>query len=161
MDKLLCPACRGWLADLGAHQVDDLAIAGTFETPSSATSHPSNLLRADNGKVDAPPPMHTRVFRLQHASAADAMNLLDGLMGKTPDLAITSDKRLNAVFARGSTDKIDEIEARIKQHLKSLFGCRHAEVRSISGTMANDAVISKFVNHGDVVMVNSTPAGGN
>lgn len=58
------------------------------------------------------------------------------------------------------TDKIDEIEARLKQHLKSLFSCRHVEVRSISGTVANDGVISRFVNHGDVVMVNSTPGGG-
>lgn len=58
------------------------------------------------------------------------------------------------------TDKIDEIEQRIKQHLRSLFGCRHVEVRSISGTMANDAVISRFVNPGDVVMVNSTAGGG-
>ena len=58
------------------------------------------------------------------------------------------------------TDKIDEIEARVKQHLKSLFGCRHVEVRSISGTIANDAVISRFVSPGDVVMVNSTSGGG-
>ena len=58
------------------------------------------------------------------------------------------------------TDKIDEIEQRIKQHLRSLFGCRHVEVRSISGTMANDAVISRFVSPGDVVMVNSTAGGG-
>ncbi len=58
------------------------------------------------------------------------------------------------------TDKIDEIEARIKQHLRSLFGSRHVEVRSISGTIANDAVISRFVGPGDVVMVNSTSGGG-
>ncbi|MEO2044990.1 MAG: serine hydroxymethyltransferase [Pirellulales bacterium] len=58
------------------------------------------------------------------------------------------------------TDKIDEIEARVKQHLKSLFSCRHVEVRSISGTIANDAVISRFVSPGDVVMVNSTSGGG-
>ena len=58
------------------------------------------------------------------------------------------------------TDKIDEIEARLKLHLKSLFGCRHVEVRSISGTVANDGVISRFVSPNDVVMVNSTPGGG-
>ena len=58
------------------------------------------------------------------------------------------------------TDKIDEIEARVKQHLKSLFSSRHVEVRSISGTIANDTVISRFVQHGDLVMVNSTPGGG-
>ena len=58
------------------------------------------------------------------------------------------------------TDKIDEIEARLKLHLKSLFNCRHVEVRSISGTVANDGVISRFVTPNDVVMVNSTPGGG-
>jgi len=58
------------------------------------------------------------------------------------------------------TDKIDEIETRVKQHLKSLFSCRYAEVRSISGTMANDAVISRFVGSNDIVMVNSTAGGG-
>jgi glycine hydroxymethyltransferase len=58
------------------------------------------------------------------------------------------------------TDKIDEIEARVKQHLKSLFGARHVEVRPISGTVANDSVISRYVAPGDVVMVNSTSGGG-
>ena len=58
------------------------------------------------------------------------------------------------------TDKIDEIEARVKQHLRALFGCRRVEVRSISGTVANDGVISRYVAPGDIVMVNSTPGGG-
>jgi len=44
--------------------------------------------------------------------------------------------------------------------LKMLFRCDHAEVRPISGTNANEAVFSRFVNPGDVVMVNSTPTGG-
>ena len=55
---------------------------------------------------------------------------------------------------------IDEIEARLKKDLKSLFHCRQADVRPVSGTVANDAVFSRFVQPGDVVMVNSTPAGG-
>jgi len=44
--------------------------------------------------------------------------------------------------------------------LKILFECDHSEVRPISGTNSNEAFFSRFVNPGDVVMVNSTPAGG-
>jgi glycine hydroxymethyltransferase len=58
------------------------------------------------------------------------------------------------------TEKIDEIETRCKQHLKSLFNCRHLDVRPVSGTVANDAVFSRYIGPGDVVMVNSTSAGG-
>jgi glycine hydroxymethyltransferase len=58
------------------------------------------------------------------------------------------------------TEIIDEIEARVKQHLKSLFDCKHIDVRPISGTIANDAVFSRYINPGDIVMVNSTAGGG-
>jgi glycine hydroxymethyltransferase len=58
------------------------------------------------------------------------------------------------------TEKIDEIETRAKQHLKSLFNCRHLDVRPVSGTVANDAVFSRFIRSGDIVMVNSTSGGG-
>ena len=62
-------------------------------------------------------------------------------------------------YYRG-TSYIDEIENQLTTNLKILFACSHAEVRPISGTNANEAVFSRFVNPGDVVMVNSTPAGG-
>lgn len=58
------------------------------------------------------------------------------------------------------TEIIDEIEGLLKQHMKGLFRCRHADVRPISGTIANDAVFSRYIRPGDVVMVNSTPGGG-
>ncbi len=58
------------------------------------------------------------------------------------------------------TEIVDEIEARLKKHLKSLFNCRQVDVRPISGTVANDAVFSRYIASGDVVMVNSTPGGG-
>ena len=58
------------------------------------------------------------------------------------------------------TDIIDEIETRLKKHLKSLFHCRQVDVRPVSGTVSNDAVFSLYINPGDVVMVNSTPGGG-
>jgi glycine hydroxymethyltransferase len=58
------------------------------------------------------------------------------------------------------TEIIDEIESLLKQQMKSLFRCRHVDVRPISGTIANDAVFSRYIKSGDVVMVNSTPGGG-
>ena len=58
------------------------------------------------------------------------------------------------------TEKIDEIETRVNQHLKALFDCRHMDVRPISGTIANDAVFSRYIKWGDIVMVNSTSGGG-
>jgi glycine hydroxymethyltransferase len=58
------------------------------------------------------------------------------------------------------TDKIDEIETWVKQQLKTLFNCQHMEVRPISGTVANDAVFSRYIKPGDVAMVNSTAGGG-
>jgi glycine hydroxymethyltransferase len=62
-------------------------------------------------------------------------------------------------YYRG-TSYIDEIENQLKTNLKILFECDHTEVRPISGTNSNEAVLSRFVKPGDVVMVNSTPAGG-
>lgn len=62
-------------------------------------------------------------------------------------------------YYRG-TSYIDEIESQLKTNLKIIFNCDHCEVRPISGTNANEAVFSRFVKPGDVVMVNSTPAGG-
>ena len=62
-------------------------------------------------------------------------------------------------YYRG-TSYIDEIENQLKTNLKLMFECDHTEVRPISGTNANEAVFSRFLCPGDVVMVNSTPSGG-
>ena len=58
------------------------------------------------------------------------------------------------------TAKIDEIESLVKEQLKGLFDCRNVDVRPTSGTVANDAVFSRFIKPGDIVMVNSTAGGG-
>jgi glycine hydroxymethyltransferase len=58
------------------------------------------------------------------------------------------------------TEIIDEIEGLLKQNVKGLFRCKNADVRPVSGTIANDAVFSRYIRPGDVAMVNSTPAGG-
>ena len=48
------------------------------------------------------------------------------------------------------TEIIDEIESLLKQHMKSLFHCKHTDVRPISGTIANDAVFSRYIRWGDI-----------
>ena len=58
------------------------------------------------------------------------------------------------------TDMIDEIETWAKQHLKTLFKCRQVDVRPISGTVANDATFSRYIESNAIVMVNSTAGGG-
>jgi len=58
------------------------------------------------------------------------------------------------------TEIIDEIETLLKQNMKTIFRCKHADVRPISGTIANDAVFSRYIRWGDIVVVNSTPGGG-
>ena len=58
------------------------------------------------------------------------------------------------------TEKIDEIEANLKKHFRSMFNAKNVDVRPISGTVANEAVFSRYIRPGDIVMVNSTPGGG-
>jgi glycine hydroxymethyltransferase len=58
------------------------------------------------------------------------------------------------------TEYIDRVESDLRNDFKTLFRCAHADVRPISGTNANEAVFSSFLNHGDIVMANSTPGGG-
>jgi glycine hydroxymethyltransferase len=58
------------------------------------------------------------------------------------------------------TEYIDRIESDLRNDFKTLFRCAQADVRPISGTNANEAVFSSFLNHGDIVMANSTPGGG-
>jgi glycine hydroxymethyltransferase len=58
------------------------------------------------------------------------------------------------------TEFIDKIESDLRNDIRTLFRCAHADVRPISGTNANEAVFSSFIKQGDIAMVNSTPGGG-
>src|SRR5271157_532807 len=49
------------------------------------------------------------------------------------------------------TKFIDEIESGVKEQMKSILGCKNIDVRPISGTVANDAVFSRFIKPGDIV----------
>lgn len=58
------------------------------------------------------------------------------------------------------TKHIDVIEAKTRDAMKKLFSVRNAEVRTVSGTNANDVVFSSFVKPDDKVIVNSLEVGG-
>ena len=58
------------------------------------------------------------------------------------------------------TEYIDKIESDLRNDFKTLFRSAQADVRPVSGTNANEAVFSSFIQPGDIVMVNSTPGGG-
>ncbi len=58
------------------------------------------------------------------------------------------------------TQHIDVVEAAVRDAMKKLFGVRNAEVRTVSGTNANDVVFSSFVKPEDKVIVNSLEVGG-
>ena len=58
------------------------------------------------------------------------------------------------------TKHIDIIEAKTRDLMKKLFSARNAEVRTVSGTNANDVVFSSFVKPEDKVIVNSLEVGG-
>lgn len=58
------------------------------------------------------------------------------------------------------TEYIDVIESEVREVMKQLFGCRRAEVRCISGTVANESVFGALLQENDLVFVNQVQAGG-
>jgi glycine hydroxymethyltransferase len=55
---------------------------------------------------------------------------------------------------------IDKVEIKCMELAKKLYGAEFADVRPISGVVANLAVYSAFTNPGDVMIAPSIPAGG-
>jgi len=58
------------------------------------------------------------------------------------------------------TQYIDRIETMAAREIKDLFGCNQADVRPYSGNNANTAIALAYLRGGDVVIANSTDAGG-
>ncbi len=58
------------------------------------------------------------------------------------------------------TAYIDRIEEQVERQLKALFRCSRAEVRTISGTLANDAAFNSLIPHDAPVYVNTVATGG-
>jgi glycine hydroxymethyltransferase len=55
---------------------------------------------------------------------------------------------------------IDEVEIQCMELAKKLFDAEFADVRAVSGVVANLAIYSAYSNPGDVMMASSIPAGG-
>lgn len=58
------------------------------------------------------------------------------------------------------TGPIDVIETKARELMKQIFRCRNAEVRTISGTNANDVVFCSLIKGEDKAVVNSLTVGG-
>ncbi len=64
-----------------------------------------------------------------------------------------------ARYYQGTAD-IDVVEAKVRDLFLKIFDCRRAEVRTVSGTNANDVVFSTLAKPEDRVVVNSLTVGG-
>ena len=60
----------------------------------------------------------------------------------------------------GGCEWVDKAEDLARNRLKELFGAEYANVQPHSGSNANMAVYSTFINHGDTVMGLSLAHGG-
>jgi glycine hydroxymethyltransferase len=58
------------------------------------------------------------------------------------------------------TKYIDAIETRLEEEVRGVFRARRADVRPISGTVANDAVFHTVLERGATVLAHGVPAGG-
>jgi len=119
----------------------------------------------------APPASVREVFdlmRRQDEWRAQCINLIasENVLSPLATRALTSD--FNHRYAEGhpgmryyeGTKYIDEIETRLEAEVKGLFGSTRADVRPISGTVANDAVFHTVVERGATVLAHGVPAGG-
>lgn len=58
------------------------------------------------------------------------------------------------------TRYIDEVETRLEEEVRAVFRSRRADVRPVSGTVANDAVFHTVIEKGSTVLAHGVPAGG-
>jgi len=99
---------------------------------------------------------------------AQCINLIasENVTSKIARKTLTSDLGCRYAEHSGShyyyrgTKYAERIENELEEQLKSLFQCKNAEVRPISGTLANDIVFSVFAKENDKVMAYTTNAGG-
>ncbi len=108
------------------------------------------------------------LVRRQNDWRAKCVNLIasENVLSNRARATLASD--FNHRYAEGhpgaryyqGTANIDEIEARARQAMLEIFKCKQAEVRTISGTNANDVAFAALLQQQDPVMVNPLPAGG-
>ncbi len=109
-----------------------------------------------------------RLIKLQDAWRARTLNLIasENVLSPLALRAMVSD--FVGRYAEGHPGKryyegtkfVDEIEARLEQEVCALFRCRRADVRPVTGTVANESVFSSLVPRGATVLAHGVPAGG-
>ncbi len=108
------------------------------------------------------------VIRRQDEWRSRTLNMIasENVLSPAALRAMTSD--FVARYAEGhpgaryyeGTRYIDEIESRCEEEVRAVFRCRRADVRPVTGTVANDAVFSTVVERGSTVLAHGVPAGG-
>jgi len=109
-----------------------------------------------------------KVVDKQNKWRSECINLIasENVMSKKADSVLCSDFKHR--YAEGlpykryyqGTKYIDDLESKVNEEAKSLFECKQADVRSISGVVANDAVLCKLIDPTKKIMVYQTKAGG-
>src|SRR5688572_20334336 len=111
-----------------------------------------------------PPPASVKevydIMRRQDEWRAQCINLIasENVLSPLALRALTSD--FNSRYAEGHPGKryyegtkyIDEIETRLEAEVKGLFRATCADVRPVSGTVANDAVFHTVIERGATVL---------
>ena len=108
------------------------------------------------------------VMRRQDAWRADTLNMIasENVLSPLALRAMVSD--FVGRYAEGhpgaryyeGTKYVDEVEARLAEEVRGVFRCGRADVRPVTGTVANEAVFSAIVEKGGTVLAHGVPAGG-
>ncbi len=125
-------------------------------------------LESSGGRV----PSHLATLRglldRQNAWRASTLNLIasENVLSGAATAVLVSD--LHHRYAEGhpgaryyeGTKIVDEIESLVEEASRRLFRCSFADVRSISGTVSNEAVFSRLVPRGATVIAHKVATGG-
>lgn len=108
------------------------------------------------------------LLRRQDEWRSHCINLIasENVMSPLALRAMTSD--FTARYAEGhpgmryyeGTKYVDAVESRLEAEVKAVFRSRRADVRPVSGTVANDAVFHSVIERGATVLAHGVPAGG-
>jgi glycine hydroxymethyltransferase len=107
-------------------------------------------------------------IRLQDEWRANCLNLIASENVLSPLALRAQSSDFTARYAEGhpglryyeGTKYIDRIETRLEAEVKGVFRCSRADVRPVSGTVANDAVFHTLIERGATVLAHGVPAGG-
>jgi glycine hydroxymethyltransferase len=108
------------------------------------------------------------LLRENDAWRARSLNLIASENVLSPAARSVLDSDLLHRYAEGhpggryyeGTRYVDEVETQATAAFRRLFSCSHADVRPISGTVANEAVFSRLVPQGAPVIAHTVADGG-